>query len=95
MYGDERLPNRTEQTVLRSAAGNFRGVTTDLQLFVKDSPQFDDITMLALKIMLLKATIADRHIVGRKLQGDEDIYRQHVETPGCRRRSDTVPDRIG
>ncbi len=54
MYGDERL-----QIVLNKLSGGqpqeiLEGVTTDLQLFVKDSPQFDDITMLALKIMLLK-----------------------------------------
>ncbi|MGI6090263.1 MAG: SpoIIE family protein phosphatase [Saccharofermentanales bacterium] len=54
IYGEKRL-----QIVLNRLSGGqpqeiLEGVTADLQLFVKDSPQFDDITMLALKIMLLK-----------------------------------------
>lgn len=52
LYGEERL-----QTVLNKLSGSqpqeiLDGVTADLQLFVNESPQFDDITMLALKIML-------------------------------------------
>lgn len=51
LYGEERL-----QTVLNRLSDSqpqeiLEGVTADLQLFVKNSPQFDDITMLALKIM--------------------------------------------
>ncbi len=51
LYGEERL-----QTVLNRLSDSqpqeiLEGVTADLQLFVKNSPQFEDITMLALKIM--------------------------------------------
>ncbi|MGI6508343.1 MAG: SpoIIE family protein phosphatase [Saccharofermentanales bacterium] len=67
MYGEERL-----QTVLNTLSGGqpqeiLEGVTADLRLFVKDSPQFDDITMLALKNMLpeppsLTVTSSDENI---------------------------------
>lgn len=55
LYGDERL-----RTVLNRLSGRqpqeiLKGVTADLQLFVKNSPQFDDITMLALKIMQIES----------------------------------------
>lgn len=51
LYGEERL-----QTILNKLSDGqpqeiLEGVTEDLQLFVRNSPQFDDITMLALKIM--------------------------------------------
>ena len=51
LYGEERL-----QTVLNGLSDSqpqeiLEGVMADLQLFVKNSQQLDDITMLALKIL--------------------------------------------
>jgi sigma-B regulation protein RsbU (phosphoserine phosphatase) len=50
-YGDERLLGVLNELPDRKPAELVKGVTRDLQNFTKNEPQFDDVTMLALRCM--------------------------------------------
>ncbi len=49
LYGEERLINRLDQIPAENPEAICRGVMRDVDDFVGDAPQFDDITMLCLK----------------------------------------------
>ncbi len=51
LYGEERLRNVLEEHSGLSIRELLAGVKADIDAFAKEAPQFDDITMLVLKIM--------------------------------------------
>ena len=50
LYGDERLQNLVNDNIDVTPSELLTAVRKDIEAFVKEAPQFDDITMLALKI---------------------------------------------
>lgn len=50
LYGEDRLREKLNEIGDRPLAEILRGVKADIDVFVKGAPQFDDITMLVLKI---------------------------------------------
>jgi sigma-B regulation protein RsbU (phosphoserine phosphatase) len=89
MYGEERLQIVLNKLSCGQPQEILEGVTADLQLFVKDSPQFDDITMLALKIMLLKPPSLTVTSSENNLEEMRTFIDDTLEKTGCSEKART------
>ncbi len=54
LYGEERLQNKLNEDITRSPSEIIQVVKDDINVFVEDAPQFDDITMLCVKFIQKK-----------------------------------------
>lgn len=89
LYGEERL-----QTVLNKCSGEqpkevLEGVAADLQRFVQDSPQADDVTMLALKIMQIEPSSRTFPASTEQTEEVREFIIRALEKTGCSHKART------